>query len=133
MNIKSIGMRISVLVRNNIDFIVESGRLIVVALLFFGSGILFAQHYLFPTQSFTIRQDKPDFTALEANVLKSTTTQQSIPKITQQTGLFVASRNGKKYYKITCSNTIKEENKVYFNTVEDAQNAGYTPSATCFK
>lgn len=45
----------------------------------------------------------------------------------------VASRNGTKYHRLDCSgaNTIKEENKVYFDSIELAQAAGYTPAANC--
>ena len=48
-------------------------------------------------------------------------------------GEYVASRQGRAYYHISCSNTIKEENKIYFKTKEDAQKAGLTPAKTCFK
>jgi hypothetical protein len=45
----------------------------------------------------------------------------------------VASKNGTKYHYVWCSgaSTIKEENKVYFSTVEEARSAGYTPAANC--
>ncbi len=48
-------------------------------------------------------------------------------------GQFVASKNGTKYYFPWCAgaNRIKEENKVWFQTAEDAKNAGYQPSSTC--
>ena len=43
-----------------------------------------------------------------------------------------ASKNGTKYYIKGCSNArIKEENKIYFNTEEEAQSAGYEKSLTC--
>ncbi len=46
---------------------------------------------------------------------------------------FVASKNGKNYYSLNCSgaNRIKEGNKVFFATKAEAENAGYTKSATC--
>lgn|SRR3989344_5633185 len=49
------------------------------------------------------------------------------------TGLFVASRRGKKYYPIKCSaaSTLKEDNKIFFNTEAEAQSAGYTISSSC--
>lgn len=45
----------------------------------------------------------------------------------------VASKNGSKYHLLTCSgaHTIKEENKIYFNSIEEAKAAGYTPAANC--
>lgn len=52
---------------------------------------------------------------------------------TAQTGKYVASKNGTKYYLPSCgsANRIKEENKIYFNTKEEAEAAGFTPSSTC--
>ena len=46
-------------------------------------------------------------------------------------GLFVASRNGTKYYWPWCSwaDRIKEENKVWFNSEKDAQTAGFSAGA----
>jgi len=45
----------------------------------------------------------------------------------------VASKNGTKYHYVWCSgaSTIKEENKIYFSSVEEAKSAGYTPAANC--
>jgi hypothetical protein len=46
---------------------------------------------------------------------------------------FFASSRGSKYYSITCSagKTIKQENRVYFDTREEAERAGYTLSSSC--
>ncbi len=48
-------------------------------------------------------------------------------------GGFVASKQGKKYFPVNCKSakTIKEENKVYFGTAADAENAGYEATKTC--
>ncbi len=45
----------------------------------------------------------------------------------------VASRTGTKYHLPWCAGAlaIKEENKLWFNTPEDAQRAGYTPAGNC--
>lgn len=52
----------------------------------------------------------------------------SIPK-----GNFFASKRGKKYYTLGCSagKTIKDSNKVWFNTGEEAALAGYELSSSC--
>ena len=44
---------------------------------------------------------------------------------------FVASKNGKIYYTPSCAGAkrIKEENKVWFTSTEEAKNAGYSPSS----
>lgn len=46
---------------------------------------------------------------------------------------FFASSRGKKYYTISCSagKTIKQENRIYFATGEEAQAAGYELSGSC--
>jgi len=46
---------------------------------------------------------------------------------------FFASNRGKKYYSVGCSGgkTIKQENRVYFATKEQAENAGYELSSSC--
>ena len=46
---------------------------------------------------------------------------------------FFASKKGKKYYSVDCSagKTIKEENKVYFSTGDEAEKAGYALSSIC--
>lgn len=49
-------------------------------------------------------------------------------------GPIVASKNGSKYYLLSCAgaNRIKEENKVYFTSVDEAERAGYGPASNCF-
>jgi hypothetical protein len=57
-----------------------------------------------------------------------------IPVATYSSGKsYFASSKGSKYYSIGCSagKTIKQENRVYFATGEEAQTAGYTLSASC--
>lgn len=46
---------------------------------------------------------------------------------------YVGSKNGTKFHLLTCpgAKQIKEENKVFFATKEDAQKAGYTPASNC--
>lgn len=48
-------------------------------------------------------------------------------------GKYVASKSGTKYYLPSCSGVkrIKEENKIWFASVEDAQAAGLTPATNC--
>jgi hypothetical protein len=49
------------------------------------------------------------------------------------TGAYVASRNGERYYPSACSgaNRIAEANKIWFNTKQEAEAAGYTPAVNC--
>ena len=49
----------------------------------------------------------------------------------KEQGSFVASVNGKKYYHPDCVEVrrIKEENKIWFDSAEEAKDSGYEPSA----
>jgi hypothetical protein len=66
-----------------------------------------------------------------ANVTNSINSPQNGLKQTSE--VFFASSKGTKYYSVTCSagKTIKQENRVYFNTREEAENAGYELSSAC--
>lgn len=46
---------------------------------------------------------------------------------------FVASKNGQKYFPISCGSakTIKKENAIYFKTMEEAELSGRTQSTQC--
>src|SRR3989338_1251059 len=46
---------------------------------------------------------------------------------------FFASSRGSKYYPVGCESgkNLKQENRVYFNTREEAEKAGYELSASC--
>lgn len=45
----------------------------------------------------------------------------------------VASRGGTKYHRLDCpgANTIKDSNKIYFDSIELARSAGYLPASNC--
>ncbi len=57
----------------------------------------------------------------------------TIDSVGQIDGKFVASRNSTKYHLPWCSGAlrIKEENKIWFESVEEARAAGYSPAANC--
>jgi hypothetical protein len=46
---------------------------------------------------------------------------------------YVGSRNGTKYHLPWCAGAkqIKEENKVFFSSKEEAEKSGYTPASNC--
>lgn len=48
-------------------------------------------------------------------------------------GMLVASKSGTKYYYSWCSGAsrIKEENKIWFNSIEEARAKGLTPASNC--
>ena len=55
------------------------------------------------------------------------------PSAASGQGAYVASKNGSKYYLATCSSAsrIKQENRVYFVSKDEAAAAGYGPAANC--
>ncbi len=80
---------------------------------------------------------KITYPVLEANVVSAVN--QNIQKTIQQktivktTKNYFASSRGTKYYPIGCSagGTIKQENRIYFSTVAEAEKAGYILSSSC--
>ena len=51
----------------------------------------------------------------------------------QKTPLFVASINSNKYHFVSCSGAkrIKNENRIYFSSIQEAERRGYTPAKNC--
>ena len=70
----------------------------------------------------------------KASVVEATTSQSanSLPA-SSKTGSIVASKSGTKYHLLTCpgAKQIKEENKIFFKTAKDAENAGYSKASNC--
>ena len=61
----------------------------------------------------------------------ATTTPKVAPAKTS--GTYVASKGGTKYYLPTCASSkrISAQNKIWFDTKAEAEEAGYTPAANC--
>lgn len=57
----------------------------------------------------------------------------AVNNIATSTKNFVASKNGTKYHFPWCAGaqSIKEENKIWFSTAEEARQAGYQPASNC--
>ena len=70
---------------------------------------------------------------LSASVLNTGKTADGKEVLTGTQGLLVASKNGSKYHYPWCSGgkRIAEKNKIWFDSVEEAQKAGYTPASNC--
>lgn len=79
-------------------------------------------------------QDANKKASQAANVVSTTN---NIPRAVFDTSVndknFFASNRGSKYYTLGCSagKTIKQENRIYFMTGEEAQIAGYALSSSC--
>src|SRR3989344_3190958 len=71
----------------------------------------------------------------QASVLSSVESNGStVNKVTKPSvNAFFASNRGSKYYSLGCTGgkTIKQENRVYFNTSAQAEAAGYELSSSC--
>ena len=68
-----------------------------------------------------------------SSLLQNTKTSQTIQNSNSVGKNFFASNRGSKYYSLGCSGgkTIKQENRVYFTTREEAEKAGYELSSSC--
>ena len=81
---------------------------------------------------------KIDYGDQKASALESMEEASLNPVLNQNTqksssGNFFASNRGSKYYSVGCSGgkTIKQENRIYFATKEEAEKAGYELSSSC--
>ena len=103
---------------NQSDTILFAGVLLI-SLISFGAG----------------RMTVPLGTIPEPIIIETSNTQPLITDTAKkiELGNLVASVNGTRYYIPSCSgvNRIKEENKIWFQSVEEAENLGYTPARNC--
>lgn len=118
----------------------EKGKdiLVVIIVILVGLGSFELGRLSKENTSGGIKIEYPDQNAgQEANVISSA----NYSSLLQNTRIeknsvgknFFASSKGTKYYTISCSagKTIKQENRIYFTTGEEAQQAGYTLSSRC--
>ena len=114
-------------VKNNNTELYWAAVIILVAVISFGLGRLSK-----------IREEKTPITI--ENVKENEETSESKPLLTSNVDneiktdkIFVASKNGKKYYYAWCesANVIKEQNRIWFATQAEAEKAGYQPAANC--
>lgn len=68
-----------------------------------------------------------------ANTILGSTSLPAANNVNSSEKNFFASSRGSKYYTISCTagKTIKQENRVWFATGEEAERAGYTLSSSC--
>ena len=103
--------------------------IVLVALLAFGIGRLSVVGKREPVQ---IEYD-PELANQTSVVNFAQTQTASVISATQSKVSVVASKNSDKYHFSHCAGAkqIKEENKIVFQTVENAEAAGYTLAANC--
>lgn len=80
--------------------------------------------------TFPMEEVKSVGPSVEASVSKALPENKVLPK---EGGGYVASKSGTRYYLPWCSGVarIKEENKVWFQTKEEAESRGLTPAKNC--
>ena len=112
--------KIKIFCKNNEKDIILVITIIFVALISFGLGRLSK-----------IGESKTPITIENLVPTSTPSTTASAKNLTDK--IFVASKNGTKYHYVWCASaqSIKEENKIYFSTKEEAEKAGYTPAANC--
>ena len=91
----------------------------VISLISFGAGLLASENRI-PPEPITI-------------ISAGSAGKEQTPEESVSSGIFLASISGTKYYLPECSGAarIKEENRIWFDTREDAEKAGYEPAANC--
>jgi DNA/RNA endonuclease YhcR with UshA esterase domain len=69
----------------------------------------------------------------EISLFGANTTENAYKTRVSEENAYFASKKGKKYYGTTCSagKTIKEENRIYFSSKDEATRAGYELSSSC--
>jgi len=77
-------------------------------------------------------EEKGEFTVLNPEAA-APLTEGDRPEGLPETGEYVASKTGSKYHFPWCAGAqaIKEENKIFFNSKEEAEAAGYAPASNC--
>ncbi|MCF7815678.1 MAG: hypothetical protein K9M10_01390 [Candidatus Pacebacteria bacterium] len=132
MSIQEIWLKFKGLL-NNADFVL-SVLIIVVALISFILGRFSVSENVISTQNAARVLPQTDMLeTVESIPRSSATNSQKTDTSNLSEGGYVASKSGTKYHLPWCGSAkqIKEENKVWFATKEEAEKAGYTPASNC--
>lgn len=115
------------------DFVL-SAIIVVVSLTSFYLGKVSVSEQI-PLQSLEAQAARPQNENLQQNIQGiNPATSSTSPLSKNATGKgYVASKSGTKYHLPWCGSAkqIKEENKIWFATKEEAEKAGYTPASNC--
>ena len=119
---------------------IEGFLLIMSAILIGGSAYLIGNMNALESNLSEIQIVYPDAIAIQSDTkIEEIKSEQSTTKpvdntaSTVATGKIVASKNGKRYYYPNCGgiNRIKPENRIYFDTKEQAEAKGLTLASGC--
>lgn len=114
--------------------IVLSGLIIVVSIASFSLGRLSVPDSFSPkNQESQALSPIMGETAPNIRIETASSTNTTVPDANVTEKRYVASKSGTKYHLPWCGGAkqIKEENKIWFSTKEEAEKAGYTPAANC--
>lgn len=111
------------------DDVILAAVVVFVALIAFGLGRLSAVL----DKKMPIKVENISASLGEVEPTWRGSTSPASPSTSVVEGLLVASKTGAKYHFPWCSGAlrIKEENKVWFKSREEAEKAGYTPASNC--
>ncbi len=94
--------------------------IILVALLSFGVGRLTAT-----------RNDGVKINFDQSLLQNTVSSANALSAVSPPAGKISASVNGARYYFPHCKSTVSEKNKIYFDTVAEAEASGYTLALNC--
>lgn len=103
--------------------------IVLLAFSSFGLGRLSAVDQNRESINISVVNESSSIKASVYDVVDTNTAESAI----KTSGKYVGSRNGSKYHLPWCSGAqrMNEENKIWFNTKEEASSAGYTPAKNC--
>lgn len=120
--------------RNNEREIILAVGVLLAVLIAFGAGILAGNRRENKPPAIEEPKIEETISALRQNLETFKNEDEKQPRSdTAAAKNFVASKNGKYYYPLDCAGVkkIKEENKIYFTTKEQAEQKGLKPSPYC--
>ena len=118
--------------KNKLDDLTKSELYTIALIILIGfAGFGLGRLSLIEDNREQVRIEFPEY--LSASVLNAQKTLDGSNTATTAQGLLVASKNGSKYHYPWCGGgkRISEKNKIWFDSVEDARKAGYTPAGNC--
>ena len=128
MNIQELNRKI----KGFVDEYMTNELYIVVIIILVGfAGFGLGRLSIIEKQKMPVRIEYAETTS--ANVLNATDDFVKEDTPISQGGLLIGSKNGSKYHFPWCSGAqrIKESNKIWFESKEEAERAGYEPAKNC--
>lgn len=115
--------------------IFASVLVVLVGIISFGLGRADIAAPMVSTQTATVQLAPEPFIIQSSSGSQSPNTQVALPGASSMPASpsYVASVSGSRYHLLDCPSVsqIKESNKVYFATTDEAEAAGYTKAANC--